>query len=111
MVCEAVAGNSDTLPSIAVTRANILHIVWQQEQGSENEYSIARLRPIRPRRCVAASRLSSPLSPKSLSRARCLKPAPTRSSRLWRFSHMRLAGTQRSEPAGRGSLESFTLAI
>ena len=36
MVCEATAGNSDTLPSIAVTRADILHIAWQQEQGNEN---------------------------------------------------------------------------
>jgi hypothetical protein len=37
LVCEATAGNADTLPSIAVTPADILHITWQQEQGSRNE--------------------------------------------------------------------------
>ncbi len=48
MVGEATAGNADTLPSIAVTPADILHIAWQQYQSDNSRVFYRLTAPIAP---------------------------------------------------------------
>lgn len=47
LVCEASAGDSALLPAVAVTRADILHIVWQQ-QGATSRVFYRSTEPTTP---------------------------------------------------------------